>query len=53
VRPDLTDDQAWEVLVECRDKHNCEYGFNWDLIEIVADELFPAPDNDETDEDGE
>jgi hypothetical protein len=41
VRHDLTDDQAWEVLQECCRIHDCELGFNWLLIETVADELFP------------
>ena len=41
VRPDLDDIQAWEVLEECRDKHDCEWGFTWTFIADVADELFP------------
>jgi hypothetical protein len=41
VRPDLHDDQAWEVLQRCRHVHDCEVGFNWLLIESVADDLFP------------
>lgn len=45
VRDDLSDDQAWEVLQECRHRHDCEYGFTWTLIEIIADELFPEPTN--------
>lgn len=40
-RPDLTDDQAWEVLQECRSRHDCDIGFNWEYIDIVADELYP------------
>jgi hypothetical protein len=44
VRPDLNDDQAWEVLQRCRDKHDCEWGFTWQYIEDVADELFPEPE---------
>lgn len=48
VRPDLTDEQAWEVLLECRHLHDCELGFNWLLIDTVADDLFPAPDDTET-----
>ena len=51
VRPDLTDDQAWEVLEECRDRHDCEWGFTWTFIGDVADELFgDAPDTDEAEE---
>ena len=45
-RPDLDDDQAWEVLQQCRRLHDCELGFNWLLIETVADDLFPRPSND-------
>jgi hypothetical protein len=44
VREDLGDDQAWAVLQECRDVHDCNHGFNWLFIETVADFLFPAPD---------
>jgi len=44
VRADLTDDQAWEVLQRCRDLHDCEWGFNWRTIEIVADDMFPPTD---------
>jgi len=45
VRPDLTDDQAWEVLQECERCHDCEFGFSWTHIESVADELFPQSMN--------
>jgi hypothetical protein len=41
VRPDLSDDQAWEVLGRCRDQHDCEWGFTWTFLKDVADELFP------------
>jgi hypothetical protein len=41
VRPDLSDDQAWDVLQEAIDKHDAEYGFTWGFIEFMADELFP------------
>jgi len=47
IRSDLTDDQAWEVLQECRDHHDCELGFNWLLIETVADNMFPEPSTQE------
>jgi len=51
VRPDLTDDQAWDVLQECIDKHDCEWGFTWTFIKDIADILFhPAPATDETEE---
>ena len=41
VRPDLNDEQAWEVLQDCRDKHDSEWGFTWTFIKDVADDLFP------------
>jgi hypothetical protein len=51
VRPDLTDAQAWEALQQCREQHDCEYGFTWTLIEDVAEDLFgDAPDTGEADE---
>lgn len=42
-RPDLSRDQAWEVLLECERVHDAELGFTWLLIETVAEELFPRP----------
>ena len=41
VRPDLTEEQAWEVLQECEHRHDCEIGFTWLFIESVADDCFP------------
>lgn len=43
VRPDLTDDQAWQVLQNCERCHDCEFGLTWATLEIVADDLFPEP----------
>lgn len=43
VRDDLTDDEAWEVLLECRDQHDCEWGFTWTFIQDIAQLLFPQP----------
>ncbi len=44
VRPDLSDDQAWDVLRRAEEAHNCEYGLNWKLVEYIADDLYPQPD---------
>jgi hypothetical protein len=41
VRPDLTEDQAWQVLQQCYDKHDCEWGFTWTYLQDVAADLFP------------
>ncbi len=40
-RPDLNDDQAWNVLQQCKSWHDCNDGFTWELIESVADTLYP------------
>ena len=42
-RPDLTADQAWQVLLQCKDQHDAEWGFTWQLIRCTAAELFPRP----------
>jgi hypothetical protein len=44
VRQDLSDDQAWEVLLQCKRVHDCNHGFTWELIEVVADLMFPTPE---------
>jgi len=43
IRPDLTDEQAWEVLEQVGDIHDAEWGINWTTLETVADDLFPKP----------
>jgi hypothetical protein len=43
IRSDLTDEQCWEVLKQCKRRHDCEIGMNWMSIEFIADELFPDP----------
>ena len=43
VRPDLTDDQAWEVLQRAHRQHDATIGINWDTLQIWADEMFDAP----------
>jgi hypothetical protein len=47
VRPHLTDDQAWEVLERVGDKHDAEWGITWTTLETVADNLYPAPDDEQ------
>jgi hypothetical protein len=41
VRPDLTNAQCMEVLLECDRRHDAEIGINWDVIRVHADNLFP------------
>jgi hypothetical protein len=40
-RPDLNDDQAWEVLQRAEHCHDCNYGITWDHLRMVAEDLFP------------
>jgi len=42
-RPDLTDDQAWNVLKACDRDLDSEQGICWETIEAAADKLFDAP----------
>lgn len=41
LRPDLSDDQAWDVLEQAYDVHDCEWGFTWTHLQTVADDMFP------------
>jgi hypothetical protein len=43
LRPDLNAEQSWDVLAECRDKHDSEWGFTYSFIWDVADRMFPRP----------
>jgi hypothetical protein len=47
VRPDLTDNQAWEVLQEVDPKNDTEFGVNRSTLEVIADDLYPKPDGEE------
>jgi hypothetical protein len=51
LRPDLDDDQAWEVLQAAKDSHEGDIGINWSVLECHAEMLFgSAPDTDEVKE---
>lgn len=44
VRPDLTEDQAWEVLETCDEAKDRSLGLTWDTIRDVAAERYgPCP----------
>ncbi len=43
VRPHLNDDEAWVVLQTVEQRLNSDFGINWDIIQDVADELYPEP----------
>jgi hypothetical protein len=40
VRPDLTDELAWEVLQHVGGHHDAEQGANWLTLELAAEDLF-------------
>ncbi len=40
VRPDLTEDQCWEVLQQVKDIHDAQWGISWTTLETVARDLF-------------
>lgn len=41
VRPDLTKEQAREVLHTMRRYHDADLGINWDVIYWTAHEIYP------------
>ena len=40
IRPDLTEDEAWEVLQAVEDDHDANLGICWDVLEYHATCLF-------------
>ncbi len=53
IRPDLTDDQAWELLQRVSGSHDAENGITWTTLETIADDLFGASSKTDEDEEGE
>ena len=48
VRPDLTNEQAWEVLQQVKSDHDATIGVNWETLEWAAQDLFgDAPETGE------
>jgi hypothetical protein len=43
IRPDLNDDQAWQVLQDVEHRHDAEHGISWITLQIIADEMFAPP----------
>jgi len=41
IRPDLDEEQAIEVLLLVKDKHDTDMGITWTSLKITANELFP------------
>jgi hypothetical protein len=40
-RPDLSDEQSMQVLLQCERHHDAEIGINWDVIEATAQDMYP------------
>jgi hypothetical protein len=45
--PELNREQARAVLMRCKDAHDANVGIGWELIRIVAEELYPEIMGDE------
>ena len=43
LRPDLGEDEAYHVLTVADSRLDSGHGLDWDLIEGIADELYPEP----------
>jgi hypothetical protein len=43
VRPDLSDGKCFQVLLAVKRHHDARTGINWDVLDCVADALFPEP----------
>lgn len=42
VAPNLTDEQAYEVLLLCKKNHDANYGITWETLEAHAEILYPG-----------
>ena len=40
-RPHLSQDEAMEVLLEVKRRHDASIGVNWDTLRDTADDLYP------------
>jgi hypothetical protein len=50
VRPDLSHEQAWEVLKHIKKTHDATVGINWEVIDIACDILYPLPEEEDDEE---
>jgi hypothetical protein len=44
IRPDLDETEAYKVLLYIKNHHDASIGVNWDVIETIADMLYPIHD---------
>lgn len=50
IRPDLTEEQAGEVLGRVEDCHDASIGVSWDTLQIVAEDMYPEEEENEMEE---
>lgn len=43
LRPDLSDSQAWQVLLAAKAAHDRRFGINSDVLEVTAETLYGPP----------
>lgn len=46
VRPDLSREQAFEVLKQAKENHDANIGINWDVLTDCAERLFAEREED-------
>ena len=44
VRPDLDDEQCWQVLRQVERWHDASIGISWDILSGMAAWLYPTPE---------
>ena len=44
LRPDLSPEQAWEVLITAKKHHDADIGINWEVLQLTADNMFEEKD---------
>jgi len=51
IRPDLSEEQAWEVLLQVDHDKDANFGITWLTLEMAAEHLFgDAPETDKAEE---
>jgi hypothetical protein len=45
IRPDLNNSESMQVLEFVRDNHDASIGINWDVLEDIAEILYPINKN--------
>ena len=49
VCPELSDEQAMQVLQQVQSRHDPIIGVNWEVLDVIASELFPLAVSDDDD----